>query len=143
MTGQLPTVALSIKQPWAWLVVNGHKDIENRCWRTNRRGPVLVHAGKDVDADAHQALLEGRHPAGTRDRVSEELRLAYTHALARGEVHKGGIVGGVSIAGCSDGHPSEWFVGEFGFLLRDAYPLPFMPLRGALSFFPVAYGVQP
>lgn len=27
--------ALSIRQPWAWLVVQGYKDIENRDWPTN------------------------------------------------------------------------------------------------------------
>lgn len=36
--------ALSIRQPWAWLIANGYKDIENRSWRTNYRGPVLIHA---------------------------------------------------------------------------------------------------
>jgi hypothetical protein len=30
--------ALSIKQPWAWLIVNGHKDIENRDWRSDNPG---------------------------------------------------------------------------------------------------------
>ncbi len=30
--------ALSLKQPWAWLVVKGYKDIENRSWSTNHRG---------------------------------------------------------------------------------------------------------
>ena len=29
--------AISIRQPWAWLVVNGHKDVENRTWRTKHR----------------------------------------------------------------------------------------------------------
>ncbi|AWI90326.1 hypothetical protein C0214_19955 [Methylobacterium sp. DM1] len=33
--------ALSIMQPWAWLIVNGHKDIENRDWRGHFRGPAL------------------------------------------------------------------------------------------------------
>ncbi|WP_245839042.1 ASCH domain-containing protein [Yersinia kristensenii] len=36
--------ALSIRQPWAWLIVNGYKDIENRTWNTKCRGPVLIHA---------------------------------------------------------------------------------------------------
>ena len=30
---------LSVRQPWAWLIVAGHKDIENRKWRTSYRGP--------------------------------------------------------------------------------------------------------
>ena len=41
--------ALSIKQPWAWLIVNGYKDIENRTWKTNYRGTFLVHASKGFD----------------------------------------------------------------------------------------------
>jgi len=36
--------AISIKQPWAWLIVNGYKDIENRSWSTNFRGRVYIHA---------------------------------------------------------------------------------------------------
>ena len=40
--------ALSIRQPWAWLIVNGHKDIENRDWPTNFRGRLLVHAGQTM-----------------------------------------------------------------------------------------------
>lgn len=40
--------ALSIRQPWAWLIVNGFKDIENRSWHTKYRGPVLIHASKGL-----------------------------------------------------------------------------------------------
>ena len=40
--------ALSIRQPWAWLIVNAYKDIENRTWSTDFRGRVYVHAGKRV-----------------------------------------------------------------------------------------------
>jgi ASCH domain len=36
--------ALPIRQPYAWLIVNGHKDIENRAWPTKFRGRVLIHA---------------------------------------------------------------------------------------------------
>ena len=45
--------ALSIRQPWAWLIVNGHKDIENRSWRTKYRGPFLVHAGLKVEKEVY------------------------------------------------------------------------------------------
>ena len=37
--------ALSVRQPWAWLIVNGFKDVENRPRRTHYRGPSLIHAG--------------------------------------------------------------------------------------------------
>lgn len=36
--------ALSIRQPWAWLILHGGKDIENRSWNTNFRGRFLIHA---------------------------------------------------------------------------------------------------
>ena len=31
-----------IRQPWAWLIVNGHKHIENRTWPTRHRGTLLI-----------------------------------------------------------------------------------------------------
>lgn len=37
--------ALTVHQPWAWLIVNGYKTIENRTRRTSHRGPLLIHAG--------------------------------------------------------------------------------------------------
>ena len=41
---------LTIHQPWAWLIVSGHKRYENRNWSTSYRGPILVHAGKSSDS---------------------------------------------------------------------------------------------
>ena len=35
---------LSILQPWAWAIIHGGKDVENRTWRTAYRGPLLIHA---------------------------------------------------------------------------------------------------
>src|SRR5437879_4072488 len=42
-------VALSLKQPWATLLVHGHKTIEVRNWPTPRRGPILIHAARVPD----------------------------------------------------------------------------------------------
>jgi hypothetical protein len=42
--------ALSIMQPWAWLIVNGHKAIENRNWRCHYRGPVLIMPARSSTA---------------------------------------------------------------------------------------------
>lgn len=43
---------LSIKQPWASLIVNGYKHYEFRSWNTKFRGEFLVHASKGVDLNA-------------------------------------------------------------------------------------------
>ncbi|WP_205782304.1 ASCH domain-containing protein [Methylobacterium sp. XJLW] len=120
-----PMKALSIMQPWAWLIVNGHKDIENRDWRCHRRGHVLIHAGKKVDRDAMQDLHAGRHPV-----TGEPLRLDLPEVF-----ETGGIVGEATMAGCVERSESPWFVGRFGILMRDARSLPFQPCRGALGFF--------
>ena len=52
------TRALSIMQPWAWLIVNRHKPIENRSWHTNFRGHVLIHAGKKYSRSDHNEYAE-------------------------------------------------------------------------------------
>ena len=39
---------LSVRQPWAWLIVHGHKPLENRSWATSYRGPLLIHAAKGM-----------------------------------------------------------------------------------------------
>src|SRR5574343_726699 len=36
--------AISLWQPWAYLVVTGAKKIETRSWRTKYRGPLAIHA---------------------------------------------------------------------------------------------------
>lgn len=43
---------LTIKQPFATLIVEGLKEYEFRTWKTNYRGEILIHAGKGVDKQA-------------------------------------------------------------------------------------------
>ena len=44
--------ALTIKQPFASLILEGLKEYEFRTWKTKYRGPILIHAGKGVDRKA-------------------------------------------------------------------------------------------
>lgn len=136
----LPRVALSIMQPWAWLIVNGHKDIENRTWRypPRHRGAFLVHAGIKLDKDTHEDLMEGFHPV-TGEPLSMELLDAYIAAVKAREVHRGGIVGVASLDDVVLEHASPWFVGKQGFVISGTRPLAFMPLGGALGFFKAEY----
>ena len=45
---QIKSYALSIRQPWAWAILSGGKDTENRDWDhpPTYRGTLIVHAGK-------------------------------------------------------------------------------------------------
>ena len=116
--------ALSIRQPWAWLIVNGHKDVENRDWHTHHRGQILIHAGKAMTRDDYEDCR------GLANRLNIEVP-------AHAELDRGGIVGQAEIVACVTTSQSPWFFGRFGFVVRNAEPLPFYPCRGALGFFDI------
>lgn len=40
---------ISIRQPWASLIINGYKKYEFRSWKTNYRGKILIHASLNTD----------------------------------------------------------------------------------------------
>ncbi len=48
---------------------------------------------------------------------------------------RGGVVGLARIVDCVTEMDSRWFFGRYGFVLRDAMPLPLIPCRGQLGFF--------
>ena len=47
---------LTIKQPWATLIIQGDKRFEFRSWQTKYRGELLIHAGKGIDKEAIKRL---------------------------------------------------------------------------------------
>jgi hypothetical protein len=47
---------LSLKQPYAELLVSGKKTIELRNWNTSFRGKFLIHASKNVDKERSESL---------------------------------------------------------------------------------------
>ena len=42
---------LTIKEPWASLIIEGYKKYEFRSWKTNYRGKILIHAGMTIEKD--------------------------------------------------------------------------------------------
>ncbi len=63
--------ALTIKEPWASLIVNGYKDYEFRGWKTNYRGKVLIHAGKSFDEDVRDKFLSLNLDYGNGEIIGE------------------------------------------------------------------------
>ena len=52
-------IALSIRrQPWAWLILNAGKDIENRSWPTQLRGRILIHAPKTMTRAEYECATD-------------------------------------------------------------------------------------
>lgn len=45
--------ALVVRQPWAWAIMEGLKDVENRTWTTPYRGPVAIIAGSSKASLKH------------------------------------------------------------------------------------------
>ncbi|MCK5614836.1 hypothetical protein KAR91_73925 [Candidatus Pacearchaeota archaeon] len=117
-----PLKALSIKQPWSWLIINGYKDIENRNTLKNFRGTFLIHAGKKFDSSWQ---------------YDENLfHLVDSHIFMHlEELRDGGIIGYAEIYDCVTKSDSPWFVGKNGLMIRNPKPLPFTPCKGKLSFF--------
>lgn len=125
--------ALSLKQPWAWLVANGHKPIENRTWNTKVRGEILIHASlRYTDQDWAEAVAMVKRHA---PQLLHQLRLARDREALR----LGGIVGRAFLTNVFLPEPTvqlgTWRIPhQYGFILEHAEPLPFAPCPGALGF---------
>jgi ASCH domain len=129
-----PDYALSIRQPWATLLVHGLKTVEVRVWPTERRGRILIHASR------------------TPDRRSEALRLV-PPALVNESQLLGGIIGSADLIDCREYRTLEafstdralhlndpaWFEPPmvYGFSFANGRPLPFRRCSGWMRFFPV------
>ena len=50
--------ALTIKEPWATLIVEGYKKYEFRSWKTNYRGKILIHSGLSLERDMVERFKE-------------------------------------------------------------------------------------
>jgi hypothetical protein len=119
--------ALSIRQPWAWLIVNGWKDIENRSWPTKYRGDLLIHASKGMTRSEYDEALE----------ATQEARGSLDGFPSFDSLQRGGIVGAVKLVDCVSKCNSPWFFGPYGFVLSTAIDIPFLPYKGQLGFFEV------
>ncbi len=127
--------ALTIRQPWAALILRCNKDIENRDWRTHIRGVIAIHTSAKVhssDIEDACSLMRGFIP-----KFSE--RIFTAEVLKSPERYPAGcIVGTVEIVDCVTSSDSPWFVGDFGFVLRNpvAFSEP-IPCKGAQGFWNV------
>lgn len=88
--------ALTIKQPWASLIVEGIKDIENRTWKTNYRGKIYVHCSKATNFNVQ--MTDPQTIAGI-----PVLKQAFHGTMAFGA-----IIGEVDIIDCTLNHSSVW-----------------------------------
>jgi ASCH domain len=104
--------ALTIRQPWASLIMAGIKDVEDRSWRTTYRGRLIVHAGRidRLPMLEHGHLLAAQPPAGA-------------------------VIGTVEVVGCVRDYDSPWALrGLWHWVLADPQPLDDpVPFTGRLG----------
>lgn len=117
-----PTFALSVRQPWAWCILNG-KPLENRMWRTTHRGPLWLHAARNMTPEEYRACQ------AFIDRFST-LQLP-----APGDLFQGGIIGKTNVIDVVSHSDSPWFTGPYAFALKDSIAVPFRPCRGKPGLF--------
>lgn len=121
--------AISIKQPWAWLIANGYKTVENRKWYTAHRGDILVHASKN------QAGMER-----DLDYVLQRFRIG----IDPEELICGKVLAVASLMACTK-EPKEridqyWHdKGNFAWILRNIRQIDPFDVRGRLNLFEVPF----
>lgn len=123
----LPQLALSVRQPWAWAIIHAGKDIENRSWQAvnhglKRRGRIAVHASKGMTREEYE-------------HASRFMRTLCIECPPAIELLRGGVIGAVEVADVVTSSDSPWFFGPRGLVLRDAQPCAFIPSVGALGYF--------
>jgi hypothetical protein len=100
-----PVLALSVRQPWAELILLGRKTIECRSRPTTIRGPVWLYASL------------GRYS------VDDEAEWAEEYGLDVAGLPRGVLVGTVEIFHCDDSDDGcEWHLGAARRLSRPIKP---------------------
>lgn len=133
--------ALSMLQPYAWLFVNGYLTVDDRTWSTLYRGPLVIHASKNVHERYDQFL-----------RAHTQIPMPPLESMERG-----GIVGIVTLADClaplsgrgtPNGRPqlhrSHFGAsGYYGLVFENPRKLDFIAYRGNKGLFEVPNRVIP
>jgi hypothetical protein len=121
-----PTLALSVRQPWAWAIAASFKRHENRTWRPSPSflgQRIAIHASKTIE-----------YPA-----VEEVTRLAGTAPV----LATGAVIGVATLVDVVTESDSPWFIGPIGFVFDEAvlFANP-VPCAGALNFFRMSNAVR-
>ena len=112
---------LTVRQPWAWLIVSGHKTIENRTWQTKYRGPLYIHAGLRM----HDIPLS-------------DIERMFRIKIDPASLQFGAVIGRVQLVDIVTRSRSRWFDGPFGWVFTDAEPLASTPMLGRQGIYDIS-----
>ncbi len=148
--------AISIRQPWCWLIAEGIKPVENRNGasiagqaRASVGERVAIHASAGFDATAERQTGEVLQSLGymegepTPEKVARITPVVQAIARGCGHIIATAIIDRVIEHG--DGDPlntNEWRTEDrFGIVWRDVVKVEQVPCKGALGLWTVPDGV--
>lgn len=104
--------AISIKEPWASLIAHDIKDIENRTWKTNFRGTVLIHTSQAWNKESAEICISNPNVKASLEKLGMIHKydidtIGYKGYSFSGLSH-GAIIGKVDIVECVINHSSIW-----------------------------------
>jgi len=123
----LPTLALSVRQPWAWAIIHAGKNIENRGHVAitkggMKRGRIAIHASKGMTQEEYASAYDF-------------MRSIDVVCPPPGALIRGGIIGSVDVVDIVTRSSSRWFFGPRGLVLANTQSCEPIPCSGALGYF--------
>lgn len=124
---ELPRLALSVHQPWAWAIIHAGMNVESRTVFAVRHlepklGPRAIHASKAM------AQSEYEH-------ARKRLAVMGIECPPADELQRGGIIGRVDVSAIVSTSLSPWFTGPKGLVFENAAPCEFVPAVGDRGYF--------
>lgn len=126
----VPHVALSVRQPWAWALIHGGKDVENRGKMAIHRGAMHKQVGKRIAIHAAKGMTRDEYES-----ASDFMAGIGVTCPAAADLERGGIIGSAFLASVVSKHTSRWFFGPHGLCLIRPEPVPFIGASGELGMF--------
>lgn len=105
---------LTVREPWASLIVSDQKPVENRPRKLGYKGPLLIHAGAWISKGYYNDAVKC-----IRLRVGGQVIVpTYEECLFTA----GRIIGGCTLTDCTPEHASDWYMpGNYALALADAW----------------------
>lgn len=113
--------ALSLKQPWAELILQGKKKIELRKWNTNFRGRFLIHSSKIPDKKNMKKFGFEDLPNGFIIGEANLINVKRYNSVREFNNDK-------------SKHLAMKDLGSYGFVLRNVKRIKPIPAKGQLNF---------
>lgn len=123
--------ALSFWQPYAWLIVNGHADVDSRTW-----APIEKRLGERIAIHASKKKL-------TRAEYTEFLKMVKDVGIkdypqSPDEFEYGAVVGTVKLVGITQASKSYFAApGHYHWILESARKFKPIPMKGQRGWFQV------